>query len=115
MGQKRGQDNEHIRGRGWEEVLDDDGERDHRIDQERRPGREPREQVFDQRASTTATANTAIPSPRPTNPMPSLVFAFIPTASGAMPSSPAIACAIALLYTPSRGFSHTMVTSAWTG
>src|ERR1041385_465421 len=115
IGQERREEDEDVRGGGREEVLDDDGARDHRVDEQRRPLRHAGEQLVDQRASTVATAKTATPSPRPTKPIPSLVFALMPTSSGAMPSSPAIACAIASLYTPRRGRSQTMVTSGGGG
>ena len=48
--------------------------------------RDPVQQGLDQRASSTATAMTARPSPRPMNPMPSLVFALTLTAPEATPS-----------------------------
>src|SRR5436309_13262898 len=103
VGEERRQQDEDVRRGGREEVLDDDRASDHRVDEQRRPLRHAGEQLVDQRASTVATAKTATPSPRPTKPIPSLVFASMPTSSGAMPSAPAIARAIAAGETSGRG------------
>jgi hypothetical protein len=48
--------------------------------------RQPRQQGFYQRASRVATAITAIPSPRPIKPIPSLLLALRLTAPGRAPT-----------------------------
>src|ERR1041384_7501696 len=59
-------------------------------------------------------AITATPSPRPTHPMPSFVFAFTDTCAGPVRSAPASRAFIVSRYGASFGFSMMTVTSTCT-
>src|SRR5215217_4968824 len=60
-----------------------------------------------------AVAMATIPSRRPVKPSVSLVVALIATRSRAMPATPAMRARMASRCGPTRGASHTMVTSRW--
>src|SRR5438552_7122638 len=63
---------------------------------------------------SVATAMTAMPSPRPIQPMPSFVLAFTETCAGPVSSASESFSSMASMWGASLGFSRITVTSAWT-
>ena len=83
MGEERAQRHRRVGGDRRDDVLHRGEEGEDAVDRGGGQTRDPVQQGFDQRASSVATAITASPSPRPMNPMPSLVLAFTLIAPGA--------------------------------
>src|SRR6266550_5165909 len=116
-GQERAQRHGDIRGDGWEDVFDGGQRGDEGVE---RPGGqllEKRDEVLQETllgSASVATASTAIPSPRPIQPMPSFVFAFTDTCADPASSASASFSSIASRWGASLGFSTITVTSAWT-
>lgn len=74
--QKGAERDRDIGGGGGEDVFDGGEATDERVQRNRREGLQEPQQIGQVRASSSsATAITAMPSPRPMNPIPSLVFA----------------------------------------
>ncbi len=94
IGEEGTQRHSSIRGHRRDHVLDRGKQGENGVDGDGRKLRHPPEQGLDQRASSVATAMTAMPSPRPMNPIPSLVLALRLTEPGLAPNRSARVAAI---------------------
>ena len=111
-GEKGAERHRGVGGNGRDDVLDRGEEGEDGVDGRGGELRDPREQGLDQQASSSATAMTASPSPRPMNPIPSFVLAFTLIAPAVRPSRWASAAPMAPRWGASLGSSVMTVRSA---
>src|SRR6266480_5893881 len=124
-GQECAEGDRDVRGNWRKDVFDGGQHGDQRVQRNRREVFEKREEVGQVSDSpplergpagsaSVATAITAIPSPRPIQPIPSFVFAFTDTCAGPVSNASARRSFIASICGASFGFSMMTVTSACT-